>query len=331
MNFTDNSLDDLLRKVLTRLLKVRSVVSPTKGPNRELLACNLTLNNPRNRLSRSNSKNTLASCLGEFIWYMSKSDRLKDIQYYIPIYDKFSDDGLIVYGAYGPRIFYRNGYDQLSFVIEKLTRKPNTRKAIIQIFDPVDSLQDHKDIPCTCSLQFFIRGHSLHLITHMRSNDAYKGLPHDIFCFTMIQEIVANALGKKLGKYHHLVGSLHLYEDDIESAQSYLNEGWQSIKEMPSMPAGNQLTAISAFTDYANKIRNGNYENHKESELDDYWSDLVQILKIIDIFKQGLSKMQTLREALEVKEYISTSYYDSYLGRRVRNISHKEENEGGLF
>lgn len=331
MNFTDNSLDDLLRKVLTRLLKVRSVVSPTKGPNRELLACNLTLNNPRNRLSRSISKNTLASCLGEFIWYMSKSDRLKDIQYYIPNYDKYSDDGLIVYGAYGPRIFYRNGYNQLLHVIEKLTKKPNTRKAIIQIFDPADSLQDHKDIPCTCSLQFFIRGKSLHLITHMRSNDAYMGLPHDIFCFTMIQEIVANALGKKLGKYHHFVGSLHLYEEHVSKAQSYLSEGWQSIKEMPSMPEGNQLAAISTFTDHAEKIRDGNYNNEKESELDNYWSDLIQVLKIIDIFKKGHSRIKTLRIVSEAKEPISTSYFDSYLGRRVRSISRKEEKDGELF
>ena len=66
-------------------------------------------------------------------------------------------------------------------------------KIPLQIFDAKDLLNfQHKDIPCTVSLQFLIRENKLHLFVNMRSNDVFLGLPHDIFCFTMIQEIIAN-------------------------------------------------------------------------------------------------------------------------------------------
>jgi thymidylate synthase len=37
------------------------------------------------------------------------------------------------------------------------------------------------------------------MVTTMRSNDAYLGLPHDVFCFTMLQEIIARSLGREIG------------------------------------------------------------------------------------------------------------------------------------
>jgi len=46
-------------------------------------------------------------------------------------------------------------------------------------------------------MQFMVRRRRLHLLTNMRSNDAFIGLPHDIFAFTMLQEIMA-------GLWHNL-------------------------------------------------------------------------------------------------------------------------------
>ena len=79
-------------------------------------------------------------------------------------------------------------------VIKTLSEKPTTRQAVVQILDAEDISEQHKNVPCTCTLQFFARGRRLHMVASMRSNDAYIGLPHDVFAFTMIQEIVARAL-----------------------------------------------------------------------------------------------------------------------------------------
>jgi thymidylate synthase len=42
--------------------------------------------------------------------------------------------------------------------------------------------------------QFHLSEKQLHLSVTLRSNDAYWGLPHDVFSFTMIQEMMARRL-----------------------------------------------------------------------------------------------------------------------------------------
>src|ERR1043165_8344585 len=108
----------------------------------------------------------------------------------------------------------RSGIDQIAQVRKLLSdpeRSPS-RKAVIQLFNAEDISEDHEDVPCTCTLQFLLRKAGLDLFVSMRSNDAYRGLPHDVFAFTMLQEILARDLGKPVGRYKHAAGSLHLYE-----------------------------------------------------------------------------------------------------------------------
>ena len=83
-----------------------------------------------------------------------------------------------------------------------------------------------------------IREGQLETVVTMRSNDAFRGLPHDAFSFTMIQEIMARILGHELGTYTQFVGSLHLYDSDLQLSRQYLEEGWQPTQRvaMPPMP-----------------------------------------------------------------------------------------------
>ncbi len=48
----------------------------------------------------------------------------------------------------------------------------------------------------------------------MRSNDHFRGLPHNLIQFTTVQEVLAGWLGISLGSYHHYSDSLHVYESD---------------------------------------------------------------------------------------------------------------------
>ena len=168
----------------------------------------LELNHPRARLSRSETRGRPFSCLGEFLWYLSRDNKLDFIRYYIPAYEKETEDGETIYGAYGPRLFDQRGHDQLRNVINLLRSHPESRRAVIQLFNAEDIARRYKEVPCTCTLQFLVRRKRLHMLTTMRSNDAYKGLPHDIFCFTMLQEVVARTLGLELGEVHALCRKL---------------------------------------------------------------------------------------------------------------------------
>ena len=226
MFISAKTLDDLLRQTFTRLIKQGVSVTSTRGISSELIGVMLELKNPRARLSRTETKGKVFSGLAELLWYLSGSNELAFIGYYLTKYKSESDDGLTIFGGYGPRLFDNRGIDQIANVVALLSEKGESRRAVIQLFNAEDIAAPHKDIPCTCLLQFMRRKNRLHMVVYMRSNDAFWGLPHDVFAFTMLQELIASKLGISLGTYRHAVGSLHIYEDRIPDAQIYLNEGW---------------------------------------------------------------------------------------------------------
>lgn len=200
-------------------------------------------------------------------------------------YTKDSEDGLTVHGGYGPRIFGQRGHDQLENAIRLLRESPATRRAFIQIFNAEDNAKRHKEVPCTTGLQFLLREGKLHLVANMRSNDAYFGLPHDVFCFTMLQEMVARILGVELGRYWHSAASMHLYDKDRAAARRYLGEGYQRHLEMPPMPEGDPRPAIRRLFDAERLIRARRRVEAGSLGLPPYWADLVRLLQIH--FAQG--------------------------------------------
>lgn len=148
--------------------------------------------------------------VGELLWYLSGNNNLSEIQKYTSAWDRMSDDGVTVNSNYGHRIFYKFGFDQWEHVKTLLKNDPLSRQAVIHIKEPNN--QPTKDLPCTVSLQFFIRDNKLYLITYMRSNDIWMGFPYDVFNFTALQVKMAMELGVELGSYTHIAGSLHLYK-----------------------------------------------------------------------------------------------------------------------
>jgi thymidylate synthase len=165
-------------------------------------------------------------------------------------------------------------------VIDALGVSPESRRAVIQLFNAEDIARRHKEVPCTCTLQFLVRRKRLHLLTTMRSNDAYKGLPHDIFCFTMLQEVMARTLGVELGTYKQFVGSLHLYDEDRGVAQQYLDEAVQSTILMPPMPIGDPWLSLRKLLDAEERIRHGGEFDADAWGVEPYWADLIRLLQI---------------------------------------------------
>src|SRR5574340_730228 len=165
MYISAKTLDDLLHRVLQKLLTSRSRVRASRGGNVEIAGALLQLTNPRARLSRSESKRVLFSGLGELMWYLAGSNRVDFIKYYVSRYADESDDGVTVHGGYGPRLFRMHGENQVENVLKLLRRRPESRRAVIQLFDAGDLAVERREVPCTCTLQFMIRDTRLHLLT----------------------------------------------------------------------------------------------------------------------------------------------------------------------
>ncbi|MCW5658873.1 MAG: thymidylate synthase [Burkholderiaceae bacterium] len=306
-------MDDLLAKAFSRLLASRNAISPTKGPAHEIAGVLLSLNGPRFRLSRTDNRGILFSCLGEWLWYLSGHNRLDFIKYYLPHYKDLTDDGTTIHGGYGPRLFGPRQAGQIKRVISLLKKKPDSRQAVVQIFRGDDLIGNHKDVPCTCTLQFMIRSKRLHLLTTMRSNDAYIGLPHDVFAFTMLQELVARSVDVELGLYKHFVGSFHLYDKNRDKAAQYLEEGYQARIPMPPMPEGDPWLQIEKVLQFEAHIRNGRAAGIKLEGLPDYWADLVRILQIFRLTKQ----QAIAKDVRALAARMSTNTFAPYIRKRI--------------
>ncbi len=199
-------------------------ISAPRGQKiKECLGVQFRITNPRDRLPYVEARNfSAAYFVAETLWYLSGSDSTDWISRYAAFWKGISDDGKTANSAYGSRIFRRHqriasgNIVQWDYVKEELRRDPDSRRAVVHIRTPDDSLYASKDVPCTLALQFFIREGKLHLHVNMRSSDIILGIAYDVPAFTTMQEILANELGVGLGEYVHTSNSLHCYERDFE-------------------------------------------------------------------------------------------------------------------
>ena len=314
--FVGQTVDDIMRSVIQAIAQNGDrVESSTQGANTELRGCLIELGNPRARLSRTETRGKPFSCLGELCWYLSKSNDFEFIKYYVPRKDADNEGGK-VFGAYGPRLFDMRGNNQVEHIRDLLKQHPDSRRAVIQLFDAGDLATYHSDIPCTCTLQFMVRRDRLDMVSYMRSNDAYLGLPHDIFCFTMLQELLARSLSVELGTYRHMVGSLHLYDNKRELAQQFLDEGLQSTKvQMPPMPVGDPWDSVELLLEAEREIRvHGKIERGIPQGLAPYWADLVRLLLALRHTRDDETE-----KVNAIREQMAFPLYDSFLDARLRS------------
>lgn len=209
-------------------------INPRGMATTEVLGAHLCLTNPRRRLIDLPPNRVInpAFAVAEMLWILSGSDDPWIFQYNRAL-TRYTDDGRLQ-GAYGPRMRRWHGrVDQLDQVRRILTRDPDSRQAVIQLFDPERDTRGHRDVPCTLSYRFFLRGGQLHMHTTMRSQDLWLGFPYDIFAATILQELLAGWLGVALGDYHHYVDSLHLYKKHTDSAANLRADPQPSLPMSP--------------------------------------------------------------------------------------------------
>lgn len=158
----------------------------------------------------------------EAAWIISGSNRLEDIKPYMKVYENFSDDGVFLRGAYGPKVV-----DQLGYVVDSIEKDNDTRQAVINIWRERPGVS--KDIPCTISMQFLLREGVLNMVTTMRSQDIVLGFTYDVFTFSMVAKAVQLLLKERgieaeLGTLFLNAGSMHIYERHYGDGHRWVDE-----------------------------------------------------------------------------------------------------------
>ena len=176
-----------------------------------------TLDNPKdNIITNKQRKSNTEYAKAEWKWYMSGDrsiNKLGEIYGKIPpIWKRMANDNGDVNSNYGYQ-WERN--HQLDYVVSILRENPSTRRAAISIYDGKEISDYSKDTPCTYAVQFTILNNKLNMSVYMRSNDLWYGFCIDQYCFSMLQQHVAERLSIEVGSYYHHAHNLHLYNDKI--------------------------------------------------------------------------------------------------------------------
>lgn len=244
------NIEEAMQQTLLDIRNYGHITSPRGRESKELIGYNFIIDNPRARIAGFKERDlNLYFALGNFLYIAQQSNKLEVIKYYNPRGVNFSDDGETLRGGYGKRIFDIDGVNQWNQVIKELKIDPDSRRAIITIHLPKYDWAGSLDTPCTASFQVFIRDGKLNMINTMRSQSAAFVMPYDIFLMTMLQELMANELGVKLGYYHHFCGSIHYFSNETSMVENIIdsNDYTASMNAMPKNTTYDSLKPLFFF------------------------------------------------------------------------------------
>lgn len=145
----------------------------------------------------------------EWNWYLSANPNAEEISEKAGIWKNLMDDEGNVNSNYG---FQWNRNDQLNKVIHMLKNDPTTRRASISLYDGKEIDKYERDTICTYAINFYILDDKLNMQVMMRSNDLVFGFCNDQYCFSKLQELVAEDLDLQVGTYYHFACDMHIYE-----------------------------------------------------------------------------------------------------------------------
>jgi hypothetical protein len=208
--------------------------------------------------------------LYESLWMLAGKCRLEPLAYFVPRMSDFSDNGITLNGAYGSRWRYNNSYkgyvDQLELLVDHLKNNPNSRRAILQMWNVEDDLlkiDTSKDVCCNLCVQFEIRtewcpgngaeGLSyeekyLDMTVFNRSNDMILGaFGANVVHFSVLHEYMASKLGITVGVYNQVSSNLHVYTSEKKyQPEKYFGTMYDAIK-YPDLGEPMPLVADDVF------------------------------------------------------------------------------------
>jgi thymidylate synthase len=192
----------------------------------------------------------LKSIVHELLWFISGDTNISYLKRNgVGIWDEWADEnGDLgpVYGkqwrawdAIGPSGQVRI-IDQLSDVVGRIRRDPDSRRLIVSAWNPAD-LPRMALAPCHCLFQFYVAGGKLSCQLYQRSADIFLGVPFNIASYALLTEMVAQVAGLKVGDFVHSFGDVHLYNNHVEQAHEQLRRAPKALPRLVLDPAIREL------------------------------------------------------------------------------------------
>lgn len=191
--------------------------------------------------------------LMESLWMLAGRSDVAWPVFFNKGFSNYSDDGVVLNGAYGYRWRRHFGHDQLFDIVKMLKDDPTSRRAVLQMWDAQDLVTASRDLPCNTVIYFRVREGCLDMTVSNRSNDIYWGAyGANAVHMSILQEFMAAAIGVKMGFYYQVSNNYHCYtgldELNSEAAREFMAER-SSRADLYSMGGVSSLPLVNSPAD----------------------------------------------------------------------------------
>jgi len=262
--------------------------------------------------------------LHEAMWILAGRQDVEYLKYFVPRMAEFSDDGKVFNAPYGYRLRTEHGKDQLAEVIKLLRKEPDTRRAVLSIWDVEKDLNtETKDHACNTTVYFKIIENELNMLVSCRSNDMLWGAyGANAVQFSVIQEYVASMVGVEVGVYRQVSDSFHVYLDGPggklwKSVSDNMNLATHVNPYKPSRMAPTPMVTeksswdwdLARFIDLPPNYGNGGV---RANFVNDWFYMLLDLQEFYSMYRQGRNETKAAVDILRNELANSRPYYDIY-------------------
>ena len=206
----------------------------------------------------------------ELLWFISGSNNINDLKSIYKnnkIWDANYDDYLRrlgldandgdmgrVYGTQWRSWRANDGreIDQLQEAIDTISSNPNSRRIIVNAWNPGESSIDQVALPpCHSFFQFYVAGGKLSLHMYQRSADMFLGVPFNIASYSLLLHMIAKITNLEPGEFIHSIGDAHIYLDAIEQTKQQIARQPLPLPELSIKDRGQSLIGDFRLDDFA--------------------------------------------------------------------------------
>ncbi len=125
--------------------------------------------------------------------------------------------------------------DQITDVIEKIKKNPNSRRLIVSAWNPADlpdeTLSPQENVkagkmalaPCHTFFQFYVSDGRLSCLLYQRSCDVFLGLGFNLPSYALLTHMIAQQCNLEAGDFIWTGGDVHIYKNHFDQVNLQLS------------------------------------------------------------------------------------------------------------
>lgn len=153
----------------------------------------------------------------ELLWILRGETNIESLKNKkVNIWNEWADEKGNLGPIYGKQWRNWEGIDQIKNVIDSIKNNPTSRRHIVNAWN-VAEIDKMSLPPCHMFFQFYVRENQyLDCQLYQRSGDMFLGIPFNIGSYSLLTHIIAKLTGLTPGKFIHIIGDAHIYNNHIE-------------------------------------------------------------------------------------------------------------------